>query len=278
MRKTVIGAPLPAANCPYCNRALEQIVVDRGDVRVYLPRHRSCDCPAAQAAMATAQAEEERRARLEAERRHQERVKALMQKSGIWALYREKTFEAYRVTPENQRTYTAVRAYVRKFEELRKKGKGLYISGSCGTGKTHLAAAAALELIGREHSVICIVGIDLLAKIKQSYDDHSNLSEYEILKDYLDAGLLIIDDLGKEYITDWSLAMLYSVINMRAGGLRPIIITTNYTDEQLIHRLGRSGDATTARAIVSRLHEVCYSLGLGGPDYRSVPLPKEEKT
>lgn len=268
-----LGKPLPPIACHYCGRKLEQVVSDQGDIRIYLPLYETCNCPAAAEAAAAAKLEEEHRAALAEDRRHKARVRALLKKSGIWALYREKSFDGYRVTPENRRACAAVRAYVRKFDELRQNGKGLYLAGSCGVGKTHLAAAAALELIGREHSVICMVGIDLLARIKQAYDDQSNLSEYDTLKDYLDVGLLIIDDLGKEHVTSWSLSMLYTIINMRAGNLLPMFITTNYTDEQLTARLGRSGDMATARAIVSRLHEVCYGLEIGGPDYRSVPLP-----
>ena len=261
------GTPLDDRSCPHCGRALRQMVRSSPGIVLYTPQFERCSCPVAIAEYQQ-QAELEKKAQRDGEkRRHLDTVERLRRKSGIRPKYWGKGFDNFEVTPDNKSAVQMVRAYVKKFGQL--EGKGLFISGTCGLGKTHLATAASLELIGQERSVICMTGVELLARIKQSYDDRYNLSEYEILREFLAAELLVIDDLGKENVTEWSLSMLYSMINMRMGELKPMIVTTNYTDEMLITRLSRAGDAMTALSIVSRLHEVCYSIEMKGPDYRS---------
>ena len=86
--------------------------------------------------------------------------------------------------------------------------------GSYGTGKTHLASAIANRLLSLGIPVIAGTLSTLLDKIKRSWQD-VKLNEYEIMKAFFDCDLLIIDDLGKEKVTDWYLERLYSIINHR---------------------------------------------------------------
>lgn len=79
----------------------------------------------------------------------------------------------------------------------------MYIEGTNGTGKTHLAAAIALQLIGEGIPVICKTSSDLLMDIKKAFD-RPEVRESEVLDVYKKVELLIIDDLGKEQCSDWN--------------------------------------------------------------------------
>lgn len=148
------------------------------------------------------------------------------------------------------------------------RGNGLYIEGTNGTGKTHLAAAIALQLIGEGIPVVCKTSSDLLLDIKKSFDDGSN-NEAQILGIYKNVDLLIIDDLGKEQCSDWSMSTLYSILNDRYEDMKPTIITTNYGADDLVRALTPRGyDNTKIVAIISRLRETSEVITMAWNDCR----------
>lgn len=145
----------------------------------------------------------------------------------------ERTRRAQAQLPDCQR-------YADNFAYHRARGDGLYIEGTNGTGKTHLAAAIALQLIGEGIPVICKTSSDLLMDIKKAFD-RPEVRESEVLDVYKKVELLIIDDLGKEQCSDWSMSTLYSILNDRYEDMRPTIVTTNYNAESLIGALTPKG-------------------------------------
>lgn len=267
--KTILGRPLPDKNCAFCGAVLQQITYSNDLLTVYTPAYNDCQCSGATSDREHA-IEAEAKKEYEAKRQmHIEKVKMLTRGSGIRGRYLEKSLDNFRVENGNEKAFKTALKYVEKFTELLKTGQGLYITGSFGVGKTHLATGIAKALIESEYKVICKPSINLLADIRATYDKEGEQSEYTLLRDYLKADLLIIDDLGKESITDWSLSMLYTILNMRYEDSRPLIITTNYSDTELIERLSRKGDKVTAASMVSRLHEISFEVPVGGIDHRS---------
>ena len=106
--------------------------------------------------------------------------------------------------------------------------------------------------------------------IKSAYDK-GIVTEREILSIYKEVPLLIVDDLGKEQCTDWSISTLYSIINERYEKMLPTIITTNYNIDDLIRALTPKGyDNLKAKAIISRLREVSKALTMVWDDFRTV--------
>jgi DNA replication protein DnaC len=200
----------------------------------------------------------------------QAKINRLLGQSGLKKRFLNRTFENYKTRTQNQKkAYAVAKAYADRFQEFYERGEGLYIEGTNGTGKTHLAAAIALQLIHEGIPVICKTSIDLLDDIKKAFDDNQ-VSEYEVLKVYKQVDLLIIDDLGKEQCTDWSMSTLYSILNDRYEDMKPTIITTNFNEDTLIRNLTPKGyDNTKIVAIISRLREVSTVLTMAWEDYRS---------
>jgi DNA replication protein DnaC len=214
--------------------------------------------------------EEEQKRLSEEEKRKQlqKKVEKLFEKSKLGERFKTRTFDNYKVTDTNSMAYKTAKKYADNFEQYKCDGIGLMFSGSYGTGKTHLAASIAIELINKGNPVIFGTLINLLGKVKQAYDDNFAESEESILDLYKTVDLLIIDDLGKEKPSEWALEKLYSIMNQRYENYKPIIITTNYNTETLIDRLTVKGNSETAEAIVSRLHEMCRGVLLNGADFR----------
>ena len=118
-------------------------------------------------------------------------------------------------------------------------GKGasnLLLIGTTGTGKTHISSAIARDIISRGYDVLYESAqniLDAFANDQFRRDYRSSESESE---KYLDCELLIIDDLGAEFVTQFSVAALYNLINTRQNRNLSTIISTNLSAEELAGR------------------------------------------
>lgn len=227
-----------------------------------------CDCSEATKAREEQAAEQERKQR---GKERQNRVAAALGGSGIKPRFLNRRFETFVAdTPARQKAYQAAKDYAQNFCEHRKAGHGLYITGSYGTGKTHLAVAIVLDLIEGDsgHSVIFRTADDLFQEVKRTFG-YGETEEHRVLQRYKTCALLIIDDLGKEQATEWTTAMLYAIINERYECQLPTIITTNFTERELITIESPKGTGKQRIcAILSRLHETTTTLVMAWEDWR----------
>lgn len=146
--------------------------------------------------------------------------------------------------------------------------KSLLLSGGAGRGKTHLAVAVLKGLLKKGVSCLFVDFHELLADIRNSYNELSQTSEYQILRPLLNVEVLLLDDLGSQRISGWVQDTVFYIINLRYSQKRPMIATTNLAmepsksspQETLQDRLGYK--------VVSRLYEMCTTFELDGPDYR----------
>jgi DNA replication protein DnaC len=155
-----------------------------------------------------------------------------------------------------------VRSWVEDMEANLEAGKGLWLMGDTGTGKTTLAMLVSKAALEDSRSVAIYSLPKLLARIRRTYDSEpggdSYLSFFERLTS---VDLLHIDDLGAEKRSDWVLEQLYALVNERYEAQRSMLVTTNLDQQQLEEQIGSR--------TVSRLVEICGDpLPLFGPDHR----------
>jgi len=155
----------------------------------------------------------------------------------------------------------------------------LVLSGGNGSGKTHLAAAAAGYRLERGDRV-CFANVpDLLDQLRATYGPNSNSRFDEVFRALLDVPVLVLDDLGAEQSSPWVNEKLYQLINHRHLALLPTIITTNLRPQREAAtppRGARRGeepkyfDRLEAR-IRSRLTDLAVSTAfdIEAPDYRA---------
>ena len=143
---------------------------------------------------------------------------------------------------------------------------GLFIHGPVGTGKTHNAAAVAIAASDRGLRTVFTSAIAIFSNIRETFDGGG--SSKRALERYASCEMLVLDDLGKESSSRWSLMTLFTIVNARYEGMRPTVITSQYTLGQLRARLASTGEAETAAAIVSRIAATCADVTLLGPDRR----------
>jgi len=273
--------PPEAVSCEYCAAPRYTKGIYLGNRVMWMPYGpERCDCPEAVAAYEKAEAE--RLAKEEAERKAteafmlRERIRKIIGESGMGDRFLRRTFETFEITKDNQKAYTMAKKYADSFENLMpKRGQpepgrnGIFIAGPAGTGKPHITAAIANQLIHKGRPVICMTMIDLLARIRKTFN-RDGTDESAVLSLYKTVPLLIIDDIGKEPPTEWAISTIYNIINGRYEAYLPTIVTTNYDDKALIERMTpkTSGDSVTAEATIDRLMEMCIGVVMTGPSWR----------
>jgi len=231
-----LGAKVPDIKneiCQFCQAELEPVGMF---LRVFGPRwyyrgHARCNCKDAQEYWRKYEEEQKRemlrRAQEEKERAYQEKIARLLKESKLGERFMARKFENFQVTAKNKQAHEIALRYAKEFEKYKKQGLGLIFTGSYGTGKTHLAAAICHELIMQGYQPIFGTMINLLEKIKATYDDdYARENEEQVISKYINCDLLIIDDLGKERPTEWAVEKLYYIINSRYEKNKPILITS----------------------------------------------------
>lgn len=145
------------------------------------------------------------------------------------------------------------------------QGKNVFISGAVGSGKTHLACAVARELLAKNlvRSVRFARCVSLFDEIKRSFNAGT-----DALAPYRTCGVLVLDDLGKQASTPWSLERLFDLVDDRYSRCLPTISTSNYNPRDLIVHLACSRDMAVSQAIVSRLLSDCVHITTKHEDNR----------
>jgi DNA replication protein DnaC len=159
-----------------------------------------------------------------------------------------------------------IHTFIDHLDERLAEGRGLWLSGETGTGKTTLAMLVSKTALQRGKSVAIYSLPKLLARIRRTYDSEPGGDSYLSLFDKLTSvDLLHIDDLGAEKRSDWVLEQLYALINERYETERSMLVTTNLEHDELKDQIGPR--------TVSRLSEICDMVPLFGGDRRYGSYP-----
>jgi DNA replication protein DnaC len=170
--------------------------------------------------------------------------------SVIPAKYRGVSFDRPPVTQMNEIVVRRVRDYTRAIAENIEVGRGLWLYGSSGTGKTTLAMLVSRIALESGHSVAIYSLPKLLSRIRRTFDAETGEQSYsELFERLATVDLLHIDDLGAENRTEWVLEQLYALVNERYESQRSLVVTTNLEEHELEDQIGER--------VVSRLVEMC---------------------
>lgn len=162
---------------------------------------------------------------------------------------------------ETKGAVEAVRGFVDELDRRLDEGRGLWLFGDTGTGKTTLAMLVSKAALEAGRSVAIYSLPKLLARIRRTYESEPGGDSYLSFFDRLTSvDLLHIDDLGAEKRSDWVLEQLYALINERYETQRSVMVTTNLPHEELEAQIGSR--------TVSRLTQICDEIPLFGADRR----------
>ena len=147
----------------------------------------------------------------------------------------------------------------------------LYLFGSYGLGKTHLAVAALKSLcLERQWEPLLLRWSEYCSRVQQSWHSSDADSEYHLWCRASSITLLVVDDIDKRASSEWSLGKLYELIEHRYMRQLPTILTANRSPESLSSYWGGNEQTRDlGGAIISRIiGQLSVLIEVSGHDYR----------
>lgn len=163
---------------------------------------------------------------------------ANLEYSGLSHLAKTQTFESFSLdyyekgTPYNlaYKNFAFLKSFAENFDG--KTGTSFLLVGDTGLGKTHLSTAVAKTVMDKGFKVAYDSASDIVADF-EAEKFKGTVSTEEINSRYLESALLIIDDLGCEMITQFTVSCFYNLINSRLNRGLSTVINTNLNQNEL---------------------------------------------
>lgn len=140
----------------------------------------------------------------------------------------------------------------------------LLLIGNAGLGKTHAALAVAGEVLDKGYDVIYMSSPEFFSQLENYHFTSGGAADEEALQTAAqEADLLILDDLGTELISSFTISAFYTLLNARMGARRPTIFTSNIMDGTIFEK-------RYTEKIASRLAGSCEQFVFLGEDIRQI--------
>lgn len=167
------------------------------------------------------------------------RAKEIIGKAGIQKRFLNCNFDNYK-TESDQQSYVKKRisAFADNFPVILELGSSVILSGSVGTGKTHLSCAVANQLALSGFTSCLRTVSELVQSVRDGWNRSSAKTSSQVVDEYVDFDLLIIDEFGVQSATDNELNILFDVVNARYADQKPIMALTNLTKEEFKSKVG----------------------------------------
>ena len=155
-----------------------------------------------------------------------------------------------------EQIYNFCTAYANNFN---KNSGNILMTGATGLGKTFLSLSIASAVIDKGFGVVYSSAQNLLNTLEK---ERFFSSDSNTLNNILECDLLIIDDLGTEFSTSFTVSTVYNIINTRINVGKPVIISTNLSLAEL--------QEIYSERIVSRFIGEYTILKFAGNDIRQI--------
>ncbi|CDY79444.1 DNA replication protein DnaC [Caballeronia glathei] len=170
---------------------------------------------------------EEKRRIAEEEAQRQRRLEQRLSTSGIPLRFRDRTFDNFVADTDAKKTALQIAAeFVDQFADHAERGTTVIFSGKPGTGKSHLALAAAMAVM-KSSTALYVNALDLIRMVRDTWRRDSEMTESAVLNELSAVSLLVIDEIGVQYGTEGEQVILFDVLNRRYRDLMPTILLTN---------------------------------------------------
>lgn len=171
------------------------------------------------------------------------RIKYLFEYSNLSEVMKEQTFDKFRLDFYSNEPYgefmsplknagiilSKCKGFAEKDEY--KQGKNLYLFGDSGLGKTFLCSCMANALIAKGVSVLYQTAYNIITEMEEQKFRYAENTEKTSL--YYNVPVLIIDDLGTEFPSSFTSAVMFDIINNRLIRNLSTVISTNLRIDEI---------------------------------------------
>ena len=233
-------------HCKVCGEPRQTVIPNFGKPGYLTPR---CVCPCQMAA-------ERQRKQEEAQRERMDRIKR-RKAQGLQDRY----LYDYTFANDNGKNplMDKARSYVEHWHEAYRNNTGLLLFGDVGTGKSFFAGCIANALLDRDVPVLMTNFPTILNKLTGMFSEDRE----DLIASLGTDDLLILDDLGVERSTDYSMEQMFHVVDCRYRSRKPMIVTTNLK----LDEIKNPPDLAHAR-IYDRILECCAPILFAGKNFR----------
>ena len=133
------------------------------------------------------------------------------------------------------------------------KGKGIYVYGKFGVGKTFMLAAIANELAAKDHPSILVYVPEFVRELKNAIHDQSLEEKLDMVKS---TPILMLDDIGAESMSSWVRdEVLGAILQHRMSHQLPTFFSSNFDPDELKHHFTYSQRGEKEEVKAARLME-----------------------
>lgn len=168
------------------------------------------------------------------------------------------------IITDDENRFEAIKAVHDFIKQYRKEktGKGIYLHGSFGCGKTYLLSAMLQEFAKEDVKSAIIFWPEFLRNLKSSFGT-TYQEKFETVKK---VPLLLIDDIGSEVVTPWGRdEILCSILQYRMQEHLPTFFTSNLTLAELEEHLSMTSgsvDLVKSRRIIERIRQLAQPIAM----------------
>ena len=221
--------------CEICGQALIKTIDYKG-LKLTVPV--ICKC----------QKEEMKLEKIEADkRRRMQRFKELQKLSLIGKRFENATFKSSEtgLNKSFDVAFNRCRKYCENYKTVLQNGHGIYLFGDKGTGKTHLTACIANELLKKCVPVLLTNLFEISKSLKSTFGKGSTSTEKTVIERLSSVDFLFLDDIGTEIFIKnsddtWLQTVLFDIINERYNQGLPTVFSSNYSLNELVNLRGIS--------------------------------------
>lgn len=187
--------------------------------------------------------------------------KDIKEKEEIKSTFFEMPYEIKRakisdIDPSSKERVSIIKWITKFYKDFKKdtKQKGLYLSGSFGSGKTFIVSALLNELAKDGYKSVVVYYPELLRSLKEGF---GNEDYNDRLNEIKKCDLLLLDDIGAESVSNWNRdEILGTILQYRMDNKLSTFFTSNLTlDELENHFIIKNGEEekVKARRIMQRI-------------------------
>lgn len=171
---------------------------------------------------AAEQREAEEKAAVERHKAWQKRLG----ESGIPDRFHTRTLESYHALNAGQkRALEFAASYAAKFSG--ESGRSAIFCGKPGTGKTHLAAGIGLKVMASNGLVLFTTVQRMVRRVKDAWRKDATESESDVIRLLVEPDLLILDEIGVQFGTEFEKNLMFDILNERYEKRRPTLLLSN---------------------------------------------------
>lgn len=175
---------------------------------------------------------EKERLEKENESKRQKSFNDKLSRSGITNRFFDKTLNNYKADTEPKlKALNAINDMADKINSG-EKCNNLILSGSVGTGKTHLCCGL-IRAISENHNGEIITARKLVRDFKETWRSDSEYTETQIIDHFSKLDLLVIDEIGVQFNSDTERLFMFDILDERYQSCLPTILVSNLDVNQI---------------------------------------------